>query len=203
MFYKSDYSDCNSTYFSDCNPNKSYRQYRCIENYLKQVVQHNHSCLIAHQLFRFTNGTNTRACHNLTEYQGAILLVSLCLHLISLNALLPTDVWKKTNALYETTMNEPSKFGCKVQCTTYRYTHAIYQFKKEELKVFHPLVYNDTNLFFKILTPRITVSNEFEVYDFNRLLGNIGGMAGLFLGFSFLDCFSTMVNKVYHWLGCL
>ncbi len=34
------------------------------------------------------------------------------------------------------------------------------------------------------------------MYDLNRLVGNIGGSLGLFVGFSFFDCTAILLNKV-------
>jgi hypothetical protein len=36
---------------------------------------------------------------------------------------------------------------------------------------------------------------EYEVYTVNRVVGSVGGSLGLFLGFSFFDCFSGLVNR--------
>ena len=34
---------------------------------------------------------------------------------------------------------------------------------------------------------KVKVNEEYKVYDFNGILGSVGGSLGLFIGFSFLD----------------
>ena len=47
----------------------------------------------------------------------------------------------------------------------------------------------------KISSPVIDVSTEFEVYDFNGIVGSVGGSLGLFIGFSFFDFLLAILDK--------
>ena len=39
------------------------------------------------------------------------------------------------------------------------------------------------------------VYEEYKVYDFNGILGSVGGSLGLFIGFSFLDMMIYLISK--------
>ena len=41
----------------------------------------------------------------------------------------------------------------------------------------------------------VKVHKENEVYDFNGILGSVGGSLGLFIGFSFLDMMMYLMSK--------
>ena len=41
---------------------------------------------------------------------------------------------------------------------------------------------------------------EFRVYDFNRLVGNIGGGMGLFVGLSFYSIVSSGLQVALKWI---
>ena len=41
----------------------------------------------------------------------------------------------------------------------------------------------------------VKVHKEYEVYDFNGILGSVGGSLGLFIGFSFLDMMMYLMSK--------
>ena len=52
----------------------------------------------------------------------------------------------------------------------------------------------------KIDSSEVKVNEEYKVYDFNGILGTVGGSLGLFVGFSFLDCMLfTMRNVGKSW----
>ena len=42
---------------------------------------------------------------------------------------------------------------------------------------------------------KVKVSEEYKVYDFNGILGSVGGSLGLFIGFSFLDMMIYLISK--------
>ena len=41
----------------------------------------------------------------------------------------------------------------------------------------------------------VKVNEEYKVYDFNGILGSVGGSLGLFIGFSFLDMMIYFISK--------
>ena len=47
----------------------------------------------------------------------------------------------------------------------------------------------------------VKVYEEYKVYDFNGLLGTVGGSLGLFIGFSFLDMMMHLMSIARKW-GC-
>ena len=55
----------------------------------------------------------------------------------------------------------------------------------------------EIKFFIKIVSPRVEILKEYEIYDFNGILGSVGGSLGLFVGFSFLDCLLTGLNSTF------
>ena len=47
----------------------------------------------------------------------------------------------------------------------------------------------------------VKVEEDYKVYDFNGILGSVGGSLGLFIGFSFLDMMLHLMRKARKW-GC-
>ena len=47
----------------------------------------------------------------------------------------------------------------------------------------------------------VKVYEEYMVYDFNGILGSVGGSLGLFIGFSFLDVMIHLISKTSNWNG--
>ena len=43
---------------------------------------------------------------------------------------------------------------------------------------------------------KVKVYEEYKVYDFNGILGSVGGSLGLFIGFSFLDMMIYFLSNV-------
>ena len=46
---------------------------------------------------------------------------------------------------------------------------------------------------------KVKVYEEYKVYDFNGILGSVGGSLGLFIGFSFLDMMICLLSRVKKW----
>ena len=46
-----------------------------------------------------------------------------------------------------------------------------------------------------------TINKEYYVYDTPALVGTIGGSLGLFLGFSFYDCLSQVIDFLFEYLS--
>ena len=44
----------------------------------------------------------------------------------------------------------------------------------------------------------VTVNEEYKVYDFNGILGSVGGSLGLFIGFSFLQMMLYFTGKLWN-----
>ena len=42
---------------------------------------------------------------------------------------------------------------------------------------------------------KVKVYEEYKVYDYNGILGSVGGSLGLFIGFSFLDMMIYFIDK--------
>ena len=51
-------------------------------------------------------------------------------------------------------------------------------------------------LWLKLEGPDITVHEEYVVYDFNGIVGTVGGSLGLFIGFSVLDFMLYILNRI-------
>ena len=51
-------------------------------------------------------------------------------------------------------------------------------------------------LWLKLEGPDITVHEEYVVYDFNGIVGTVGGSLGLFIGFSVLDFMLYILNRL-------
>lgn len=57
-----------------------------------------------------------------------------------------------------------------------------------DIQVVSALDIRDRYAFIQIRTSDIIVEEEYEIYDFNGIVGTVGGSLGLFVGFSFLHC---------------
>ena len=49
-----------------------------------------------------------------------------------------------------------------------------------------------------IRTSEIVVEEEYMVYDFNGIVGTVGGSLGLFVGFSFLQCMLYILGSLHN-----
>ncbi len=58
-----------------------------------------------------------------------------------------------------------------------------------------------TNVYINLKSTDIEVHADALLFDFNAILASVGGSMGLFLGFSFLDCFMNVGTKVKSWIG--
>ena len=45
----------------------------------------------------------------------------------------------------------------------------------------------------------VKVEEDYRVYDFNGILGSVGGSLGLFIGFSFLDMMIYLMRRAKKW----
>ena len=45
----------------------------------------------------------------------------------------------------------------------------------------------------------VKVEEDYRVYDFNGILGSVGGSLGLFIGFSFLDMMIYLMRRARKW----
>ena len=52
----------------------------------------------------------------------------------------------------------------------------------------------------RISSPVIEVHTEYEVYDFNLIVGCVGGSLGLFVGFSFFDFLLLILDRSAYFL---
>ena len=96
-------------------------------------------------------------------------------------------------------MTPKSRFAIK----TYHYNITL--FTKPPASAFTatvPRVRNNDSTFdhwsrfwLKLEGPDIKLHEEYIVYDFNGIVGTVGGSLGLFIGFSFLDFLIYLLNK--------
>ena len=47
----------------------------------------------------------------------------------------------------------------------------------------------------RIDVSKMMVYEQYKVYDFNGILGSVGGSLGLFIGFSFLDMMIYLISR--------
>ena len=55
-------------------------------------------------------------------------------------------------------------------------------------------------IWYNIDSNGIEVHTEYLVYGINELIGSIGGTLGLFIGFSFIDLLSRLINTIKKFL---
>ena len=95
------------------------------------------------------------------------------------------------------------EFGCKPSCTTTVYKKQVEGYARNTFAIALPSrsfrAPNEYKFYTKIVSPKVEVLKEYEIYDFNGILGSVGGSLGLFVGFSFLDCLLNLVNRAYYW----
>ena len=65
--------------------------------------------------------------------------------------------------------------------------------------LYHNSTSNEAHFSFQLGLVK-TVSKELLIYDTNDMIGSIGGSLGLFLGFSFFQCGSLLMNSI---MSCL
>ena len=46
----------------------------------------------------------------------------------------------------------------------------------------------DNYIYFAINSNQVLVAEQVRIFDFNSIIGTVGGSLGLFIGFSFLSC---------------
>ena len=78
---------------------------------------------------------------------------------------------------------------CSKACTTFEYSGTI---------VTHPEVFNNSRStglgFWFNGENEMAVSEEYLIYEITGVIGSIGGTLGLFIGFSFLDISTKLIN---------
>ena len=78
---------------------------------------------------------------------------------------------------------------CSKACTTFEYSGTI---------VTHPEVFNNSRStglgFWFNGENEMVVSEEYLIYEITGVIGSIGGTLGLFIGFSFLDISTKLIN---------
>ena len=78
---------------------------------------------------------------------------------------------------------------CSKACTTFEYSGTI---------VTHPEVFNNSRStglgFWFNGENEIALSEEYLIYEITGVIGSIGGTLGLFIGFSFLDISTKLIN---------
>jgi hypothetical protein len=104
---------------------------------------------------------------------------------------------QETMALYQTTTNQPESIGCKLQCSTIRYESKLFGYPSS--LILNTFVHGKSEfgmINFKVISSKISVSEEYQVYDLSSILGSLGGSLGLFVGFSILQCMLSTLNKL-------
>ena len=65
-----------------------------------------------------------------------------------------------------------------------------------DIQVVSALDIRDRYAYIQIRTSDIIVEEEYEIYDFNGIVGTVGGSLGLFVGFSFLQCMLFVMSII-------
>ena len=99
-----------------------------------------------------------------------------------------------------TITNSPVSHGCPLDCRTRRFSVQKENHKSDVSYANVNLVrgymaegIRDLNM--KISSPVVKVNTEYKVYDFNGIVGSVGGSLGLFIGFSFFDFLLYILDK--------
>ena len=64
------------------------------------------------------------------------------------------------------------------------------------MKNFPPQVNEDIEIAFRFPSTKILNYEEYLIYDFNGMIGAVGGSLGMFLGFSFLDFLFSFIDLI-------
>ena len=83
-----------------------------------------------------------------------------------------------------------SSKGCPTSCQQLQYSGKI--------KKFPPQVNEDIEIAFRFPSTKILNYEEYLIYDFNGMIGAVGGSLGMFLGFSFLDFLFSFIDFIYE-----
>ena len=54
---------------------------------------------------------------------------------------------------------------------------------------------NDTGFYVLLSSPEIKVNKKYAVYDFNGIVGTVGGSLGLFVGFSVMEFMLMLIKQ--------
>ena len=86
-----------------------------------------------------------------------------------------------------------NKYKCPKPCSILEYSGKLDYWAP---KYDHYQQYNDTiTIHLRFQSPEvITIYEEYLIYDFNGMLGSIGGTLGLFVGFSFSSAIELFIN---------
>ncbi len=102
--------------------------------------------------------------------------------------------------LYRNVMSEPVTMGgCPSECSTFSYDIRM----KDQLRNQTQYYLADRrpfNLLFALSSDKRVVQ-EFRVYDLNRLVGNVGGVMGLFVGLSFFSIVEPVMQALVRTIG--
>lgn len=96
----------------------------------------------------------------------------------------------ETMALINIVTNQPERFGCKKECTTPTYKYKLDGYGGTVMPSTFELCRNITThgrIYINVISNKVQVMQEFEVYDLSGIIGSVGGSLGLFIGFSFLQ----------------
>ena len=67
-----------------------------------------------------------------------------------------------------------------------------------DLQVVSAINWTPPYIYTVIRTSEIVVEEEYMVYDFNGIVGTVGGSLGLFVGFSFLQCMLYILGSLHN-----
>ncbi len=99
-------------------------------------------------------------------------------------------------------MENGEEYGCDYECETWTYHYSILRFESYHARSVIPWMAPKSS-YFKLTSPHIKVNQEYAVYDFSRVLGNVGGSLGMFVGFSFFDLVILFLTSSLAWLGSI
>ena len=85
-----------------------------------------------------------------------------------------------------------SKYKCPKPCSILEYSGKLDYL---ELKYDNPK--NTMIVYLRFQSPEVlTIYEEYLIYDFNGMLGSIGGTLGMFVGFSFSSIIELLINFI-------
>lgn len=96
--------------------------------------------------------------------------------------------------VYEDILGKASSGLCPKSCTIHEYSGEInYRESKTEAK-------EENNTFsasFRFAAPfTMTSYQEYLIYDFNGLVGSVGGTLGIFIGFNFYETIARVIDRI-------
>ncbi len=101
--------------------------------------------------------------------------------------------------IYSQISNDAAEVGCPLQCVTWVYSIRTDGYHKSVMTstgITWNEIWGGNKVWMKLVSPKVEVMKEYEVYDLSGIIGSVGGSLGLFIGFSFLQCLMALFGRV-------